>query len=61
MLVNCASCGRKISDRAPACPFCKTMLSDGLADQGHDTVAQLDLAELLWASVQTEVPVTAPA
>ncbi|QOJ15797.1 MAG: (Fe-S)-binding protein [Planctomycetia bacterium] len=36
---------------ASACPFCKTMLSDGLTDQGHGDVAQLDVAELLWKSV----------
>jgi len=24
MLVACAACGKRISDRAPACPFCKT-------------------------------------
>ena len=23
MLVTCISCGKRISDRAPACPFCK--------------------------------------
>ncbi len=36
---------------ASACPFCKTMLSDGLADQGLADVRQLDIAELLWQSV----------
>lgn len=36
---------------ASACPFCKTMLTDGLADQGHESVRQLDVAELLWQSV----------
>ena len=40
---------------ASACPFCKTMLSDGLTDQGHDTVRQLDIAELLWEAVQPAV------
>ena len=40
---------------ASACPFCKTMLSDGLADQGHEGVGQLDIAELLWKSVQGEI------
>jgi len=39
---------------ASACPFCKTMLSDGLADQGLEAVGQLDIAELLWQSVQAE-------
>jgi len=36
---------------ASACPFCKTMLSDGLADQGLTEVRQFDIAELLWQSV----------
>jgi len=36
---------------ATACPFCKTMLTDGLADLGHETVGQLDIAEVLWQSV----------
>ena len=36
---------------ATACPFCKTMLTDGLADLGHESVKQLDIAEVLWQSV----------
>ncbi|MBK8913074.1 MAG: (Fe-S)-binding protein [Phycisphaerales bacterium] len=36
---------------ASACPFCKTMLSDGLTDQGQGDVSQMDVAELLWKSV----------
>ncbi len=36
---------------ASACPFCKTMLSDGLADLDHEEYGQLDIAELLWKSV----------
>jgi Fe-S oxidoreductase len=39
---------------ASACPFCLTMLTDGLRDQGHDDVAQLDVAELLLQAVQGE-------
>jgi Fe-S oxidoreductase len=39
---------------ASACPFCKTMLSDGLADQGLESVRQIDIAELLWQAVQVE-------
>jgi Fe-S oxidoreductase len=35
-----------------ACPFCKTMLTDGLADLNHEQVGQLDIAEALWKSVQ---------
>lgn len=37
---------------ASACPFCKTMLNDGLKDQGHDDVEQTDVAELLWRSIE---------
>ena len=29
MLVSCPSCGKRISDRAPACPFCKAATSAG--------------------------------
>ena len=36
---------------ATACPFCKTMLTDGLADLGHESVKQLDIAEVLWQSI----------
>ena len=43
---------------ASACPFCKTMLTDGLADQGHADVPQQDVAELLLAAV--EGPPAAP-
>ena len=39
---------------ASACPFCKTMLTDSLADQGHETVAQMDIAEILWTAVNPE-------
>ncbi len=37
---------------ASACPFCKTMLTDGLADQGDDSIGQLDIAEVLWQSLE---------
>jgi Fe-S oxidoreductase len=42
------------SDRyvASACPFCMTMLRDGLKDQGHEDVQPLDVAEVLLKSVQ---------
>jgi heterodisulfide reductase subunit D len=39
---------------ATACPFCMTMLRDGLLDQGHEDVQALDIAELLLRSVQGE-------
>lgn len=44
---------------AAACPFCMTMLRDGLKDQGHEDVAMLDVAELLLKSV--EAPASASA
>ncbi len=39
---------------ATACPFCMTMLRDGLLDQGHEDVQALDIAELLLRSVLGE-------
>ncbi len=39
---------------ASSCPFCKTMLTDGLIDQNHEDVDQLDIAELLWQSMDGE-------
>jgi len=47
---------------ATACPFCKTMISDGLIDQGHTDVTQLDVAEYLLRSVIGEPcpPAAAP-
>lgn len=34
-----------------ACPFCKTMLTDSLADLDHESTAELDIAEVLWQSI----------
>ncbi len=48
--------GTKECTIASACPFCKTMLTDGLADQGIEEVRQLDIAELLWESVREDEP-----
>ncbi|HUU98196.1 MAG TPA: (Fe-S)-binding protein [Phycisphaerae bacterium] len=39
---------------ATACPFCMTMLRDGLLDQGHEDVQALDIAEVLLRSVLGE-------
>ena len=39
---------------ATACPFCMTMLGDGLKDLEHEDVGQLDVAEILWRSVGEE-------
>jgi Fe-S oxidoreductase len=40
---------------AVGCPFCMTMLEDGInARKGDRTVAVLDVAELLWQSVGEE-------
>ncbi len=36
---------------ATACPFCMTMLTDGLRDKDFDEIGQLDIAELLLRSV----------
>jgi Fe-S oxidoreductase len=36
---------------ASACPFCMTMLRDGLKDQGHEDVGQMDVVEILLKSV----------
>ncbi len=39
-----------------ACPFCKTMLTDSLADLDHEAVEQVDVAEVLWQSVGAAEP-----
>lgn len=41
---------------ASACPFCMTMLTDGLRDQGHEDVQRFDVAELLLRAVQADEP-----
>jgi Fe-S oxidoreductase len=38
---------------ATSCPFCMTMLTDGLRDQGHTSVGQLDISEILLAAVES--------
>jgi Fe-S oxidoreductase len=53
--------GRPDRAIASACPFCKTMLSDALTDQGYEGVRQLDVAEVLWESVREEAPETGAA
>ncbi len=39
---------------ASACPFCMTMLTDGLRDQGHEDVQRQDIAELLLQASTSE-------
>ncbi|MCB9661700.1 MAG: (Fe-S)-binding protein [Sandaracinaceae bacterium] len=40
---------------ATGCPFCSTMLTDGLKDQEkEDSVKQLDIAEILLASIELD-------
>ncbi|RMF79851.1 MAG: (Fe-S)-binding protein [Planctomycetota bacterium] len=39
---------------ATACPFCKTMITDGMNDKGHEHVVTQDVAEVLWESVRDE-------
>ncbi len=42
---------------ATGCPFCQTMLTDGLkAESKEDEIKQLDIAELLLASCSTDKP-----
>jgi Fe-S oxidoreductase len=41
---------------ASACPFCMTMLSDGLKDLDHEDVQQLDVAEILLRAVRGVKP-----
>jgi Fe-S oxidoreductase len=38
---------------ATACPFCKTMMDDGLKDKGREEIAALDIAEILADSVES--------
>ena len=40
---------------ATGCPFCSTMLTDGLKDQEkEDSVKQLDIAEILLQSIELD-------
>jgi len=39
---------------ASACPFCMRMLIDGLADLDREDLPPLDVAELLWESVEAD-------
>ena len=48
---------------AVGCPFCLTMMSDGIKDrEKEDTMNALDIAEIVWNSMGLEeaVPVEAP-
>ncbi|TWT45994.1 Anaerobic glycerol-3-phosphate dehydrogenase subunit C [Phycisphaerae bacterium RAS1] len=51
-LLNVLPSGDSPRKVASACPFCMTMLGDGLRDQGHHDVEQKDVAELLLAAVK---------
>ncbi|MEO8499804.1 MAG: tetratricopeptide repeat protein, partial [Vicinamibacteria bacterium] len=47
MLVPCPSCGKRVSDRAPQCPFCKTRLEKShlaTASEAAPPIANLDSA-----------------
>jgi Fe-S oxidoreductase len=47
---------------ASACPFCMTMLTDGLKSQNlEDKIQQMDVAELLERACADEVPAVVPA
>ena len=40
---------------AVACPFCLTMVSDGIKDrQKEESMAALDIAEIVWKSMGVE-------
>jgi Fe-S oxidoreductase len=41
---------------AVACPFCHTMLKDGLADTGREGVKVKDVAELVAEAMDTSAP-----
>jgi Fe-S oxidoreductase len=42
---------------ATACPFCMTMLTDGLKARNlEETIRQLDVAEILWQACSDEAP-----
>jgi len=48
---------------ASCCPFCQRMLIDGLGDLEREDVEELDIAELLWRSFETDTvaePAAAP-
>ncbi len=53
-LVTCVGGNGDACSLASACPFCKTMLTDSLADLDHEQIQQHDIAELLWQSVNTQ-------
>ena len=40
-----------VSDVATSCPFCLTMLRDGLRDKGRADVAVRDIAQILAGSL----------
>jgi Fe-S oxidoreductase len=41
---------------AVGCPFCLTMLSDGIKDRKREeTMAALDIAEIVWKAMDLEV------
>jgi Fe-S oxidoreductase/nitrate reductase gamma subunit len=40
---------------ATACPFCMTMISDGLKDRGkEETMAAMDIAEIVWQAMDVK-------
>ncbi len=40
---------------ATACPFCMTMLSDGIKDRGkEETMSAMDVAEIVWQAMDVE-------
>ncbi len=40
---------------ATCCPFCMTMVTDGIKDRGkEETLAALDIAEVVWQAMDVE-------
>jgi len=57
MLISCPSCGKRISDRAPACPFCKATTTAGPVVES----APPPVPEVSAPAAPTLPVVTAPA
>jgi len=61
MLVSCPSCGKRISDRVPACPFCGSSARPQAAppEVGPPDAPPNEIAEPALASAPEEPPIAA--